>query len=196
MEIEQEALKKEKDKASKERLDKLKKELAELNDQLNGMKGQWQLEKDVIQSIRGIKTEIDEAHMEEQRAERSGELSKVAEIRYGKIVQLEQKLEEENKKLEDIQQNHQMLKEEVSAEDIAAVVAKWTGIPVNRLLEGEKEKLVHAEEELARRVIGQKEAIISVANAVRRARAGYRPERGNHLGGQCCAAGTRWPAGS
>ncbi|MBW1749369.1 MAG: ATP-dependent chaperone ClpB [Deltaproteobacteria bacterium] len=178
MEIEQEALKKEKDKASKERLDKLKKELAELNEQLNGMKGQWQLEKDVIQSIRGIKTEIDEAHMEEQRAERSGELSKVAEIRYGKIVQLEQKLEEENKKLEDIQQNHQMLKEEVSAEDIAAVVAKWTGIPVNRLLEGEKEKLVHAEEELARRVIGQKEAIISVANAVRRARAGLQdPDR-------------------
>ncbi|MEA2115786.1 MAG: ATP-dependent chaperone ClpB [Thermodesulfobacteriota bacterium] len=178
MEIEQEALKKEKDKASKERLDKLKKELAELNDQLNGMKGQWQLEKDVIQSIRTIKTEIDEAHMEEQRAERSGELSKVAEIRYGKIVQLEQKLEEENKKLEDIQQNHQMLKEEVSAEDIAGVVARWTGIPVDRLLEGEKEKLVHAEEELARRVIGQKEAITSVANAVRRARAGLQdPDR-------------------
>ncbi len=178
MEIEQEALKKEKDKASKERLDKLKKELADLNDQLNGMKGQWQLEKDVIQSIRGIKTEIDEAHMEEQRAERSGELSKVAEIRYGKIVQLEQKLEEQNKKLEEIQQNNQMLKEEVSAEDIADVVARWTGVPVNKMLEGEKEKLVHAEEELARRVIGQKEAITSVANAVRRARAGLQdPDR-------------------
>jgi len=171
MEIEQEALKKEKDKASRERLDKLKKELAELNDRLNGMKGQWQLEKDVIQSIRDIKTRIDEAHMEEQRAERSGELSKVAEIRYGKVVQLEQKLEEENKKLEEIQQNNQMLKEEVSAEDVAAVVAKWTGVPVDRLLEGEKEKLVHAEGELAKRVIGQKEAIVSVSNAVRRARA-------------------------
>jgi ATP-dependent Clp protease ATP-binding subunit ClpB len=178
MEIEQEALKKEKDKASRERLDKLKKELAELNDQLNGMKGQWQLEKDVIQSIRAIKTEIDEAHMEEQRAERSGELSKVAEIRYGKIVQLEQKLEEANKKLEEIQQNNQMLKEEVSAEDVAAVVAKWTGVPVDRLLEGEKEKLVQAEAELAKRVIGQKEAIVSVANAVRRARAGLQdPDR-------------------
>jgi len=178
MEIEQEALKKEKDKASKERLDKLKKELADLNDQLNGMKGQWQLEKDVIQRIRGIKTEIDEAHMEEQRAERSGELSKVAEIRYGKVVQLEQELEEQNKKLEEIQQNHQMLKEEVSAEDVAAVVAKWTGVPVDRLLEGEKEKLVHAEEGLAKRVIGQKEAITSVANAVRRARAGLQdPDR-------------------
>ena len=178
MEIEQEALKKEKDKASKERLDKLKKELAELNDQLNGMKGQWQLEKDVIQSIRDIKTQIDEAHMEEQRAERSGELSKVAEIRYGKVVQLEQKLEKANKKLEEIQQNNQMLKEEVSAQDVAAVVAKWTGVPVDRLLEGEKEKLVHAEEELAKRVIGQKEAIVSVANAVRRARAGLQdPDR-------------------
>jgi ATP-dependent Clp protease ATP-binding subunit ClpB len=178
MEIEQEALKKEKDKASRERLDKLKQELAELNDQLNGMKGQWQLEKDVIQSIRDIKSQIDEAHMEEQRAERSGELSKVAEIRYGKVVQLEQKLEEANKKLEEIQQNNQMLKEEVAAEDVAAVVAKWTGVPVDRLLEGEKEKLVHAETELAKRVVGQKEAIVSVANAVRRARAGLQdPDR-------------------
>ena len=178
MEIEQEALKKEKDKASKERLEKLKKELADLNDQLNGIKGQWQLEKDVIQRIRQIKTEIDEAHMEEQRAERSGELSKVAEIRYGKIVDLERELEEENKKLEEIQQNSQLLKEEVAAEDIAAVVAKWTGVPVDRLLEGEKEKLVHAEGALAKRVIGQKEAIISVANAVRRARAGLQdPDR-------------------
>ena len=172
MEIEIEALKKEKDKASKERLEKLKGELAELNDRLNAMKGQWQLEKDVIQRIRDIKAKIDEAHMEEQRAERSGDLSKVAEIRYGKIVQLEKELEEENRKLEELQQKSHMLKEEVSAEDVAAVVAKWTGIPVAKLLEGEKEKLVHAEEELSKRVIGQKEAIVSVANAVRRARAG------------------------
>ncbi len=178
MEIEQEALKKEKDKASKERLEKLKKELADLNDQLNAMKGQWQLEKDVIQRIRDIKTRIDEAHMEEQRAERSGELSKVAEIRYSKIVQLEKELEEQNKKLEEIQKDNKMLKEEVAAEDVAAVVAKWTGVPVDKLLEGEKEKLVHAEEELARRVVGQKEAITSVANAVRRARAGLQdPDR-------------------
>ena len=178
MEIEIEALKKEKDKASKERLNKLKSELAELNDKLNAMKAQWQLEKDVIQRIRDIKAKIDEAHMEEQRAERSGDLSKVAEIRYGKIVQLEKELEEENKKLEELQQKSHMLKEEVSAEDVAAVVAKWTGIPVDKLLEGEKEKLVHAEEELAKRVIGQKEAIVSVANAVRRARAGLQdPDR-------------------
>ncbi len=178
MEIEQEALKKEKDKASKERLAKLKQELADLNDQLNAMKGQWQLEKDVIQRIRDIKAEIDEAHMEEQRAERQGDLSKVAEIRYSKIVELERELEQQNAKLEEIQKEHSLLKEEVAAEDVAAVVAKWTGVPVDRLLEGEKEKLVHAEDELAKRVIGQKEAITSVANAVRRARAGLQdPDR-------------------
>ncbi|CAK8721150.1 Chaperone protein ClpB [Candidatus Electrothrix gigas] len=178
MEIEQEALKKEKDKASKEQLARLKRELAELNEQLDAMKGQWQLEKDVIQRIRDIKTHIDEAHIEEQRAERAGELSKVAEIRYGKIVELEKELEAENSKLAEIQAESQMLKEEVSAEDVAAVVAKWTGIPVDKLLEGEKEKLVQAEGELARRVVGQKEAITSVANAVRRARAGLQdPDR-------------------
>ncbi len=172
MEIEIEALKKEKDPASKERLEKLKGELAELNERLNAMKGQWQIEKDLIQRIRQIKAQIDEAHMEEQRAERAGDLSKVAEIRYGKIVQLEKELEEANKNLEELQQDSSMLKEEVTAEDVAAIVAKWTGIPMDKLLEGEKEKLIHAEEELAKRVIGQKEAIISVANAVRRARAG------------------------
>ncbi len=178
MEIEMEALKKEKDEASRERLEKLKKELADLNDRLNAMKGQWQLEKDVIQRIRQIKTQIDEAHMEEQQAERAGDLSKVAEIRYGKIVELEKQLEEENRKLAEIQKDHHMLKEEVSAEDVAAVVAKWTGIPVDKLLEGEKEKLIHAEEELSKRVVGQKEAIRSVANAVRRARAGLQdPDR-------------------
>lgn len=142
------------------------------------MKGQWQLEKDVIQRIRDIKTRIDEAHIEEQRAERLGDLSKVAEIRYGRVVDLEKELEAENRKLAEVQQNHQMLKEEVGAEDIAAVVAKWTGVPVDKLLEGEKEKLVQAEGQLAKRVIGQEEAITSVANAVRRARAGLQdPDR-------------------
>jgi ATP-dependent Clp protease ATP-binding subunit ClpB len=116
--------------------------------------------------------------MEEQRAERSGELSKVAEIRYGRIVQLNKELEAANGRLSEIQQQHQMLKEEVSAEDVASVVAKWTGIPVDRLLEGEKEKLVHAEDALGGRVIGQREAIVAVANAVRRARAGLQdPDR-------------------
>ena len=178
MEIEQEALKKEKDKASQEQLDRLKKDLAELNEQLDAMKGQWQLEKDVIQSIRDIKNHIDEAHIEEQRAERAGELSKVAEIRYGKIVELEKELEAENSKLVEIQAESQMLKEEVSAEDVAAVVAKWSGVPVDKLLEGEKEKLVQAEAQLAQRVVSQQDAITSVANAVRRARAGLQdPDR-------------------
>lgn len=178
LEIEQEALKKEKDKASKERLEKVKEEMANLDDQLKGMKGQWTLERDIIQNIRDVKSKIDEAHMEEQRAERAGDLSRVAELRYGKIKELEQELEAANQRLGEIQEKHQMLKEEVGAEDIASVVAKWTGIPVDKLLEGEKEKLVQAEGALAKRVIGQKEAITAVANAVRRARAGLQdPDR-------------------
>jgi ATP-dependent chaperone ClpB len=178
LEIEQEALRKEKDPASGERLAKIREDLANLDDSLKGMKGQWTLEKDIIQSIRDIKTKIDQAHMEEQQAERAGELSKVAELRYGRIVQLNKELEGANARLSEIQQQHQMLKEEVAPEDVALVVAKWTGIPVDKLLEGEKEKLVHAEEALAARVIGQKEAIVAVANAVRRARAGLQdPDR-------------------
>ena len=178
LEIEQEALKKEKDPASSERLAKVREDLANLDDTLKAMKGQWTLEKDIIQSIRDIKTKIDQAHMEEQQAERAGELSRVAELRYGRIVQLHKELDETNGRLSEIQQQHQMLKEEVSPEDVALVVAKWTGIPVDKLLEGEKEKLVHAEEALGSRVIGQKEAIVAVANAVRRARAGLQdPDR-------------------
>ena len=172
MEIELEALKKESDEASRKRLEDLKAELAELADELDAKKAQWSLEREVISRIREIKSRIDQAHVEEQQAERQGDLSKVAEIRYGRIVELEKELEAQKKRLEEIQKAHPMLKEEVTAEDVAAVVAKWTGIPVDKLLEGEKEKLVHAEEMLARRVIGQKEAIRAVANAVRRARAG------------------------
>lgn len=172
LEIEQEALKKETDKASRERLSHVQKEMADLDDELKGMKGQWTLEKESIQAIRDIKAKIDQARMEEQRAERSGDLSRVAEIRYGRIVQLQKELETAKTRMAEIQGEQRMLKEEVSPEDVAAVVAKWTGIPVDKLLEGEKEKLVHAEDILGRRVIGQKEAIVAVANAVRRARAG------------------------
>ncbi len=172
LEIEREALKKEKDEPSRERLAKIEAELADINENLNSMKGHWSLERDVIQDIRSVKSAIDEAHVEEQQAERAGDLSKVAEIRYGRIGELEKKLAENNKRLAEIQKDRQMLKEEVSAGDIAAVVAKWTGIPVDKLLEGEKEKLVHTEDKLAERVVGQKEAITAVANAVRRARAG------------------------
>jgi ATP-dependent Clp protease ATP-binding subunit ClpB len=178
LEIEQEALKKETDKASQERLGELKKRLAELNERLVAMRGQWTLERDTIQSIRKIKETMEAAQVEEQRAERAGDLSRVAEIRYGRIVQLQKDLEEANRKLQEIQAKHMMLKEEVGAEDVASVVAKWTGIPVDRLLEGEKDKLVHAEGILRKRVIGQDEAIVSVANAVRRARAGLQdPDR-------------------
>ena len=171
-EIEREALKREKDKASKGRLIVLDEKLANLNEQLTSMKGHWLLEKDIIQKIRQIKTDIDEAQVEEQQAERSGDLSRVAEIRYGKITELKSQLVAENEHLAEVQQDRQMLKEEVSETDIAGVVARWTGIPVDKLLEGEKDKLVSAEKTLAKRVIGQQEAIVAVANAIRRARAG------------------------
>ncbi|WP_136798136.1 ATP-dependent chaperone ClpB [Desulfosediminicola ganghwensis] len=178
LEIEQEALKKEDDKVSIDRLGEIREKLANLTEQLNGMRGQWSLEKETIQKIRDIKGKIDELHVEEQQAERRGDLSTVAEIRYGRIVQLEKDLENANDQLRSIQSEHMMLKEEVSAEDIATVIAKWTGIPTDKLLEGEKEKLLHAEEELARRVIGQQDAIRAVSNAVRRARAGLQdPDR-------------------
>src|SRR5210317_586353 len=172
LEIEREALKKERDKTSKERLAKIERELADINETLNSMKGHWALEKGIIQKIRDIKARIEEAGIEEQRAEREGNLSKVAEIRYGRIVELEKQMTAENKRLAEIQQDRKMLKEEVDEEDVASVVAKWTGIPVANLLSSEKEKLVHAEEFMARRVVGQAEAIAAVANAVRRARAG------------------------
>jgi ATP-dependent Clp protease ATP-binding subunit ClpB len=172
LEIEREALKKERDKASKERLAKLESELADINETLNSMKGHWSLEKEVIQKIRDIKARIEEAGVEEQRAQRAGDLSKVAEIRYGRIVELEKQMAAENERLAKIQQDRKMLKEEVDEEDVASVVAKWTGIPVDNLLSSEKDKLVHAEEFMSRRVVGQSEAIQAVANAVRRARAG------------------------
>jgi ATP-dependent Clp protease ATP-binding subunit ClpB len=178
LEIEQEALKKEQDKASKERLEDVQKRLADLGDKLNGMKAQWTLERDTIGSIRKIKEDIEKAQVKAQQAERTGDLSKVAEIRYGTIVALEQQLDKENQRLKDIQSQHHMLKEEVSSEDVAAVVAKWTSIPVEKLLEGEKEKLLQAEAALQKRVVGQQEAIVAVANAVRRARAGLQdPDR-------------------
>ena len=172
LEIEQEALKKEKDSVSKTRLDDIARRLADLNEELGSMKAQWTMERDIIKNIRSIKERLDAAHIEEKKAEREGNLSHVAEIRYGRKVQLERELDEANARLQEIQAKQMMLKEEVDAQDIAAVVAKWTGIPVDRLLEGEKDKLVNAETLLAQRVIGQKEAIVAVSDAVRRSRAG------------------------
>ncbi|NOX26202.1 MAG: ATP-dependent chaperone ClpB [Deltaproteobacteria bacterium] len=178
LEIEREALKKEKDAASRERLARLEAELADVAETLHSMKGHWTLEKDKIQAIRRIKGQIDEARIEEQRAERQGDLSLVAEIRYGRIADLEKQLQAANDQLLEVQKDRKMLKEEVDEEDIAQVVAKWTGIPVDRLLAGEQEKLVHADEYLAQRVVGQERAITAVANAVRRSRAGLQdPDR-------------------
>lgn len=172
MEIEKEALKKEVDPASKERLDKIEKELLELKAQSGEMKAHWQKEKEAIQKIRQIKEEIEQKKTEALNAERQGDLTRAAEIRYGVLLNMNKQLEEENKKLESLQQTQKMLKEEVDDEDIAEVVAKWTGIPVSRMMEGEKQKLIRMEERIRERVIGQEEAIMAVANAVRRARSG------------------------
>ena len=171
-EIEREALKKESDPGSRERMTKLEAELAEMNDVLTGMKGHWQREKDMIQSIRKIKETQEQLNTEAQLAEREGDLARVAELRYGKAAELENRLEETNRKLSELQTSSKMLKEEVDDEDVAEVISRWTGIPVSKMLEGEKEKLVHMEERLHKRVIGQSEAVEAVSNAVRRARSG------------------------
>ena len=172
LEIEREALKKEKDQASKDRLKKIKDELAQLKSQTDEMTAHWKKEKETISKIRSIKERLELTKSEAQIAERDGNLAKAAELKYGTLIELEKTLEEENKKLEDLQSGQKMLKEEVDSEDIAEVVAKWTGIPVSRMMEGEKEKLLKMEERLALRVVGQEKAIGAVANAVRRARSG------------------------
>ena len=171
LEIERQALRKEKDKASRERLQKLEKELNDLREKSNQMKAHWQNEKEAIKKISQTKEEIEKIRIEEQKAEREGNLSRVAELRYGTLPQLQKALEEENKRLAELQKDTKMLKEEVEEEDIAEIVSKWTGIPVSRMLEGEKEKLLKMEERLSRRVVGQAEAISAVSDAVRRARA-------------------------
>jgi len=171
-EIEREALKKESDSASKERLSRLEAEIGNMNDEILEMKAHWQNEKDFIQTIRSIKEQQEQLGIEEQQAERDGDLAKVAEIRYGKAAELKNRLTVANEKLAHLQKNRKMLKEEVDAEDIADVVSKWTGIPVSRMLEGDREKLIHMEDRLGLRVVGQNEAISAVSNAVRRARSG------------------------
>jgi ATP-dependent Clp protease ATP-binding subunit ClpB len=172
MEIEREALKKESDPASTERLARLDKNVASLKDEMQEMKAHWQNEKEMIQTIRKIKEDLEHLGTEEEQAEREGNLARVAELRYGKATELKQQLETANQKLAMLQAEKKMLKEEVDSEDIAEVISRWTGIPVSRMLEGEREKLLRAEDRLARRVVGQSEAITAVANAVRRARSG------------------------
>ena len=171
-EIEREALKKETDTASRERLNRLEAALGNMKEEVTKMKGHWQNEKDLIQSIRKIKEEHEQLGIDAQLAEREGDLSRVAEIRYGKLVELEKRLNESREKLSQIQTERKMLKEEVDEEDIAEVISRWTGIPVSKMLEGEREKLVHMENRIGARVIGQLEAVTAVSNAVRRARAG------------------------
>ena len=172
LEIEREALKREKDEASAKRLNELELELSELNDEKTKLKMHWELEKEKIQKIRSMKSEIENLKLEAERYERDGNFGKVAEIRYGRIVELEKKLKEETQKLAEIQKDKKMLKEEVDAEDIAEIVSKWTGISVRKMLESERNKLLKLEEELHKRVVGQDDAVIAVANAIRRARSG------------------------
>jgi ATP-dependent Clp protease ATP-binding subunit ClpB len=171
-EIEREALKKETDEASKERLAKLEEDLGAMKEKSREMKAHWQNEKEAIQTIRKAKEELERVGIEEQQAERDGNLARAAELRYGVTSDLKRRLEEAKERLAELQTDRKMLKEEVDDEDVADVVSLWTGIPVSRMMEGEREKLVHMEERLEKRVVGQNEAVVAVSDAVRRARSG------------------------
>jgi ATP-dependent Clp protease ATP-binding subunit ClpB len=177
LEIERQALKKEKDKASRERLEKIEKEVADLHEQSGAMKAHWQQEKDAIKNIRERKEQLERVRFEAEQATQQGDLNRAAELRYGTLPTLEREIEAENRKLAEVQKTERFLKEEVDAEDVAEVVAKWTGIPVSRMLESEVEKLLHIEDRLRRRVVGQDEALLLVSNAVRRSRAGLADPR-------------------
>ena len=172
LQIEQQALAKEKDPSAKARLEEVEAEIANLREEASEMKSRWQSEKQIIVKLRELATEIDATKTESDLAQRRGDLNRAAELRYGKLPELEKKLTQENKKLADVQKEGSYLREEVTEEDIASIIAKWTGIPVEKMLEGEMERLTHMEERLQTRVIGQSQAIGAVSNAVRRARAG------------------------
>ncbi len=154
------------------RLADIEKEIAELSSQRDELKAHWVLEKDLISEIRAMKEEVENLKNEADNFERQGDLAKVAEIRYGRLIELQKEISEKSDKLNELQKSQKMLKEEVDSEDIAEIVAKWTGIPVSKMLESEREKLLHVEENLHNRVVGQDEAISAVANAIRRSRAG------------------------
>jgi len=175
LEIEREGIKREND---KEKLEQLNREIAELNDKRADLKAKWQGEKEVVEGIQKVKEQIEQFKFEAEQAERNGDYGKVAEIRYGKIKEAEGKLKDFEKKLAVLQKDgRQMIKEEVDSEDIAGVISAWTGIPVSRMLQSEREKLLHLEDELHKRVVGQEEAIVAIADAVRRSRAGLQDSK-------------------
>ncbi|HTR99779.1 MAG TPA: AAA family ATPase, partial [Bacteroidota bacterium] len=177
LEIEREAIRREKDEGSRERLAALESELAELTQERTGLRAHWNLEKGLIESIRTMKGEVEARRGEAETREREGDLARVAELRYGVIADLEKKIAAASRKLADVQQNRKMLKEEVDAEDIAEIVARWTGIPVSRMLESDRQKLLHLEERLEGRVVAQHEAVRAVSDAIRRSRAGLQDEK-------------------
>ncbi|MGH7757663.1 MAG: AAA family ATPase, partial [Vulcanimicrobiaceae bacterium] len=170
LEIEREALRKESDEGSKARLARIEKELAELRSETDGLKARWQSEKDVVQRLRGLREQIDQTKTEIEQAERQYDLNRAAELRYGKLTELDRQLKAQEAKVDS--SGGRLLKEEVDEEDIADVVSRWTGIPVSKLIEGEMRKLLRLGEELQTRVIGQPEAVTAVAEAVIRARSG------------------------
>ena len=174
LEIEREALKKESDPASKERLKKLEKEIADLKSESAALQAQWQAEKAAVQRLRALREQIEQARIEIEKAERQYDLNRAAELKYGKLAELDRKLAAEQERLDEKQSGRRLLKEEVDEEDIAQVVSRWTGIPVSKLLEGEIQKLLNLENELHERVIGQDEAVKAVAEAVMRARSGLK----------------------
>jgi ATP-dependent Clp protease ATP-binding subunit ClpB len=174
LEIEREALKKESDPASKQRLKKLEKEIAELKAESTALKAQWQAEKEAVQRLRNLREQLEQVKIDIEKAERQYDLNRAAELKYGKLAELERTLKAEQARLDEKQSGRRLLKEEVDEEDIAQVVSRWTGVPVSKLLEGEMQKLLHLEDELHKRVIGQDEAVQAVAEAVMRARSGLK----------------------
>ena len=176
LQMEQQALKRERDRGSKERLAEVKVEIVRASEARDRMRGQWLLEKELIAEISGLKTQIEQLRKEEEQAQREGDLAKASEIHYGKIPAIEKQLPALRAKLEALQATESFLKEEVTDEDVALVVSKWTGIPVAKMLEGEMQKLLRLEDQLRKRVVGQEEALVAVANAVRRSRAGLSDE--------------------
>ncbi|MDX9799541.1 MAG: ATP-dependent chaperone ClpB [Bacteroidales bacterium] len=172
LQIERQALKKDNTALAREKIKKIENNLSNLEEEKNELMLRWNHEKEIIQKINQIKSDIERVKTEAEQAERSGDLNRLAEIKYGRLPELEKELEDNNKKIASLQQSSRMLKEEITDEDIAQIVAKWTNIPVGRLMEGETEKLIHMEEELKKRVVGQDEAISLVSNAIRRSRVG------------------------